>query len=170
MKNGQAALEKHSVYTRPLKGQAALDFLMTYGWALILLVTVVGMLFLLGIFDISGFTGNRAAGFADVGAIGWGLAKDGQFGMQFENHAGKNIVIQNITATMSSTTILNNTNMTLGIGEKTNITTIGTFPGPIPQKGAGYTVVVEITYRELGNNWTYITKGTVTGKIGDKTW
>jgi len=52
------------------KGQAALDFLMTYGWAIALVVIVAAALFALGVFDVSNFVGTKAAGFSGVAVKG----------------------------------------------------------------------------------------------------
>ena len=55
-------------------GQAALDFLTEYGWAIALVVIIAAVFFALGVFDPAGMSGNRASGFIDVAANGWYLA------------------------------------------------------------------------------------------------
>jgi len=53
MKNlkGQAAIERPSVTARSMKGQAAIEYIMTYGWAILALVIVLGILFGSGILN-----------------------------------------------------------------------------------------------------------------------
>ena len=59
------------------KGQAALDFLMTYGWAIALVVIVAAALFALGVFDVSNFVGTKAAGFSATGSTTGSVALSG---------------------------------------------------------------------------------------------
>ena len=39
------------------KGQAAMEYLMTYGWAIIIIIVVIGALFAMGVFKTSGAVG-----------------------------------------------------------------------------------------------------------------
>jgi len=41
------------------RGQAALEFLMTYGWAIFMMLTVIGALFYFGAFDVDQFVVER---------------------------------------------------------------------------------------------------------------
>lgn len=41
-----------------MRGQAGLEFLMTYGWAVLIVIVVVSALFVMGIFNPDAFTGN----------------------------------------------------------------------------------------------------------------
>ncbi|MFH0973796.1 MAG: hypothetical protein V1817_03360, partial [Candidatus Micrarchaeota archaeon] len=47
------------------RGQSALEYLVTYGWAILAIVIVAALLWALGIFNPGGLvgTGNRASGF-----------------------------------------------------------------------------------------------------------
>lgn len=46
------------------KGQSALEYLMTYGWALVVIVIVVAALFALGILNPATYQGNTCQGFS----------------------------------------------------------------------------------------------------------
>ena len=46
---GQSTIEKPSVSARRLKGQSAIEYLMTYGWAILALVIVIGALLSTGV-------------------------------------------------------------------------------------------------------------------------
>jgi hypothetical protein len=149
---------------KTFSGQASLDFLMTYAWALLLIVLVVGALFAFGIFDTTNFVGSTSAGFPQIGAIGWKLTSAGNFSMQFENHAGKDIQIMNITAKYRNETLNWTGGANLSVGSKTSILELGRFTY-IPSNSSSYTISVEISYLELENGWAYKDKGTVTGKV-----
>ncbi len=51
MRKGQAAIMKPLVSARSLRGQAAMEYLMTYGWALLVIVLVLGALIYLGVLN-----------------------------------------------------------------------------------------------------------------------
>lgn len=144
-------------------GQAGLDFLMTYGWALLLIVLVIGALFALGIFDIGSFTGNRASGFTQMGATGWRLTPAGDFTMQFRNTAGTNVNITAINATYGTQTISYNSSVAVSNGQSSSTISVGTFTSP-PASGASYTVQVKVTYTDLTTGFVYGDSGTVTGR------
>jgi len=43
---------------RKLKAQSAMEYLMTYGWAILIIAVVLGALFSLGVFSGSSLIGN----------------------------------------------------------------------------------------------------------------
>lgn len=146
------------------KAQAGLDFLMTYGWALLLIVLVVGALFALGIFDLGSFTGSKASGFAQVGVVGWQLTSAGAFTMQFENHAGTNINVTEINATLGTQSLNYSTEFTLDNGQQSSSIAVGTFSNP-GNSGTSYDIAVEIAYTDTETGFDYRDSGTVTGKV-----
>jgi len=146
------------------KAQAGLDFLMTYGWALLLIVLIVGALFALGIFDVGSFLGSRSSGFAQVGIVGWKVADAGTFTTMFENHAGNDISITSISATKGSETINYTTPISLANGQSTGTITIGTFSTP-GASGSSYTVAIDLIYTDTATGFEYSDSGTVTGAV-----
>ena len=50
---GQPAVKRTTFSTRPLRGQAAVEYLTTYGWAILALVIVLGVLVSTGVFSPS---------------------------------------------------------------------------------------------------------------------
>ncbi|MCX6771496.1 MAG: hypothetical protein NTX79_05575 [Candidatus Micrarchaeota archaeon] len=50
-KTGQAAIESAAPTARPLLGQAAMEYLMTYGWALLVIVVVIAILLIMNPFS-----------------------------------------------------------------------------------------------------------------------
>ena len=146
------------------KAQAGLDFLMTYGWALLLIVLVVGALFALGIFDIGNFLGNRVAGFSNIGVNAWRVADDGVLTVKFSNKAGTDINITNINATYNTDTLNYSTPVQINNGKESGTITVGTFPSP-GSKGSSYTVTMAISYTDKKTGFQYGDSGTITGKI-----
>lgn len=82
---------------RHRKGQGAMEYLMTYGWA-ILVVMVVGIaMWRLGIFNMGGAT-VTSTGFAKIKPqlAGTGLSADGTFTGTFTNGLGTKITVTGV--------------------------------------------------------------------------
>jgi hypothetical protein len=154
------------------KGQAALDFLMTYGWAIALVVIIAAVLFALGIFDVSNFVGSKAAGFSGVAVQGWKLGTDGTFSLKLSNQVGQLISVNSVNVTIGQ----NNTPFAqslwtvqtvpfqLSPGASSGTMTSPTAAYGVQTNGGGYTAKVTIGYTDLNSNFNYTTTGTLTGK------
>jgi hypothetical protein len=147
------------------KGQSALDFLMTYGWALLLIVLAVGALFALGVFNMGSFVGARAVGFTQVGVSAWRLNPTGNLTLQLANRAGTDISVTNITTTYQTQTIVANYSLSLSNGVTSNVTAPINFTGTFTA-GTTYSIPVVITYTDKLTNFVYQTTGTLTGVVG----
>ena len=146
-----------------LHGQAALDFLMTYGWALIMITICVAALYSMGVFDASTFIGNRASGFSQMTATDWMLQQDGTLVLQLKNNAGTDVNITNINATYQSQTARYNTTTPISNGQLSGNVAVGSF-GAMP-RGAGYSVQVAMAYTDIATGYSYVDSGTLTGKV-----
>jgi len=147
------------------KGQAALDFLMTYGWAIALMVIVAAVLFALGVFDVSNFVGSKAAGFSGVSVTGWKLDTAGALTMKVSNQVGNPIRLNSISATVGDVTqtLDANTTQTIATGASTGVLTGNNFAAQ--SSGSGYTAKVTIGYLDTVSGFNYTTTGTLTGKV-----
>ena len=154
------------------KGQAALDFLMTYGWAIALVVIIAAVLFAMGLFDTSNFVGNKATGFAGVAVNSWNINNAGNMQLRLMNQVGKRIQVNNITAqetggtlriaTVPSSGIASDANVSNGAYITYNLTAVGPTTAAV---GSGYTAMVSISYTDIESNFNYVTTGTLTGKV-----
>jgi hypothetical protein len=148
------------------KGQAALDFLMTYGWAIALVVIIAAMLFAMGLFDVSNFVGSKAAGFSGVAVKGWKLDTAGQMSLKLTNQVGQPITINAVTVTVgtaSANALGSPANVSVGADTSTLNTSATAFG--TQAAGSGYTAKVTITYTDLNAGFNYTTSGTLTGKV-----
>lgn len=146
------------------KGQAALDFLMTYGWAIALVVIIAAVLFSMGLFDTSNFIGNKATGFSGVAVKDWSYtASTGRFDILFSNQVGQPIVIKNVTISLGGSAPISMTgsNATIQVGANSGIFT-ATLPTGSP--GNGYTASIVVTY-STPSGFDYTSSGSVTGKM-----
>lgn len=147
-----------------MKGQTALDFLMTYGWALLLIVLVIGALFALGVFDINSFLGARAVGFAQVGVAAWNVDANGNMTAQFTNRVGSDIRVDNATVKYKTSSATFAVNVNVTNGQTSSTRTLGNVPGLA--SGISYNLQVSIGYTDLNTNFAYQSSGTLTGKSG----
>lgn len=147
-----------------MRGQAALDFLMTYGWAIALVVIVAAALFALGVFDVSNFVGTKAAGFSGVAVSGWSYSGT-TLQVKLTNQVGQRINITGVSAIVSSTTGTGNvTGLATGTDVGATTAAISITGLPSLSAGAGYQAKVSINYTDLNSNFAGSTTGTLTGK------
>ena len=148
------------------KGQAALDFLLTYGWALALVGLVVALFFLLGIFDISNFVGSKAVGFSDVGVKDWKMDTNGTFALILTSHATQNINLTNISVAIGDvTSYLNATNNMLAIGQDSGLLSTQNRAFGAQPAGTGYTAKVAIYFTNANTGFAQSSTGTLVGKV-----
>jgi len=157
------------------KGQGAMEYLMTYGWAILVVLIVGIVLWQLGIFSGIGGGANRASGFnvlAPVDKTIYGTGTTVNFTL--ENRAGNAITI-----TAVGTTVTGASSCTVYYNATTDLT-IGTDPVPMSAgqskdvectvatamlEGDQFAVELDITYEEriAGKVLTKHDGGTIRG-------
>ena len=147
-----------------MRGQAALDFLMTYGWAIALVVIIAAVLFSLGIFDVTNFIGSKAAGFSGVSVKGWQMTPTGTLSVKLTNQVGNQITITGVNATVGS----NTTTMVLPANESKQLSPgqdsgIWSFDTDAFGTQSSYLAKLSIKYTD-DNGFSYTSTGTLTGK------
>lgn len=147
-----------------------MEYLMTYGWAILIVIIVAAALFALGVFNPGTFTSSTATGFNEfqVETGGWQLntSSNDAFLIQLKNAAGSQVTITNITVTIGATTLSNTTDIgdeVLAANEE------GTYAVSFANSfssGSSYTATVEITYTNDNTGFTgFKETGTVTGTV-----
>jgi hypothetical protein len=141
-----------------MKGQTAVEYLMTYGWAILIILIVAGVLAYYGIFSPSGFLGPTSKGWTQLYAIQpWDLASDGTLKLQIENRVGQDIIITGAnadtgTAALTPCSAVSNvtfptTTITSGTRYPTTglmtLSCLGTAGGAA---GSSYSITVEVDY------------------------
>jgi len=80
------------------KGQVALEYLMTYGWALIAILIVVAVLFALGILSPNPYQGATCRGFGRIGFIDVAASgTNNYFKIMLANGSGEDILTGDAT-------------------------------------------------------------------------
>ncbi|MFH0868856.1 MAG: hypothetical protein V1839_01370 [archaeon] len=149
------------------KGQAALEYLSTYGWLLIIIVIVAAALYALGIFNPATYQGKSCTGFSTgITYIDHKLSSTGDFNFVASNGLGKTVTsVNNITITKDGTAFPDATMVgaiTWTPGAKKTLNAVGvTNAGSV---GNSYTVTVSINY-DTSDVKAHIQTGTCTGTI-----
>jgi hypothetical protein len=140
---------------------------MTYGWAIALVVIIAAVLFALGVFNVSNFIGNKAAGFSQVGVAGWQVSSGGNLSIKLTNEEGNPI---NITQLIVSVGTLNaSINNVTGAGLPTVLSNgatsvqLNTTATALGAQTGSYTALVTIYYTDVNTGFPYVTTGTLTG-------
>jgi hypothetical protein len=152
------------------KAQSAMEYLMTYGWAILIVIIVAAALFALGVFNPSTYTQSAPTGFQgfQIPSGGFqlkGNATDPQSNLtlQLQNMVGSNINITNVTATYAGTVKYNAVaSNTIAPGSAYTATVTG-LPAVAP--GSSYSADVVITYTNLNTGLVFSSSGKVTGTV-----
>jgi hypothetical protein len=153
-----------------MKAQAAMEYLMTYGWAILIVVVVVAALYWMGPLNPATWMRPTATGFGEIGVPepgAWVLKANGDFVVKLSNNVGARINVTGATVKLDATACSNvlisgASYKELDIREGFNITASCT---PAPAAGAPYRISVEITYDNLQTGLKgFKDSGTLTGK------
>ena len=132
------------------KAQAAMEYLMTYGWAIIIVIIVAAALYAMGLFNPG--TQAIATGFNNIGKPEpgpWQMLSDGSLTVLLGNNAPYGVNVTSLSvdagATTCSTVRLNSQTVTgagvsIGMGADFNVTAdCGS-----PIQGSSYTVEISM--------------------------
>jgi len=104
-----------------MKGQTAVEYLMTYGWAILIILIVAGVLAYYGIFAPAGFLGPSASGFSQVYVLSpWDFKTDGNLTIQIENRVGTSINVTNIYGAVGTSVGNDSVNEVISAGAKSD--------------------------------------------------
>ena len=152
------------------KAQAAMEYLMTYGWAILIVIIVAAALYALGVFNPATWTGTRSTGFANIGQpTDWLYQANGEFNITVKNSLGQSMTVQSISAKCG----VGGTNVTLSTTAASQV--VG--PGSSIEyytdvnncasltTGSSYSVEVTISYTKGTGVYAQRDAGTVTGSV-----
>lgn len=144
-----------------------MEYLMTYGWAILIVIIVAAALWALGVFNPTNVAPTAKTGLSafEIPTGGWQLTSAGALTIQLRNSAGAAINVTTVAATVGTTTC------TLTSGASGNLPTNGlytaTFTGcGTRTSGAGYSANVTATYNNLDTGLSgFVSSGTLTGTV-----
>jgi uncharacterized protein (UPF0333 family) len=138
------------------RGQAAMEFLMTYGWAILAAVIAIGVLWYMGVFSPD--TNDVAILNPPFGGEVEQMVTAGSIRIIANSGAGDTI---NVTSFVIEGCGTNNTNMQFADGAKVDIN-VTCSPVLTADKFRGK---IEITYLKAGNTIPQVTTGSINAKV-----
>ncbi len=153
------------------KGQTAMEYLMTYGWAILIILIVGAVLAYYGIFNPAALTpkGGCTSGSLYIASTDWFYDPSGNVTIRIENRAGQDVNLSNVSGTVAGL-MQDNTawasDWLVATGTKSpQIAIAGLPPGDV---GDIKSITFEISYtipEGVGGVHTY--SCSVSGKVGE---
>jgi hypothetical protein len=151
-----------------MKGQTAVEYLMTYGWAILIILIVAGVLAYYGIFAPAGFLGPTARGFGQIQVLNpWAVAAStGTVTLNLANRVGGAVNVSTIDVTIDASpyncTFSPEVNIASGADAVASCA-LGAISGA--SSGGSYSATVVINYRYPADaaSAAFSTSGTITG-------
>ncbi len=148
------------------KGQAALEYLMTYGWAILIIVIIGVALYAMGIFNPSTFVGKKYSGLTAFTVLDW-KAIDTTNDTFVVELSPRGHTFSAISATLKyggATWACTPSSTTMNPSGKYNITC--TTSTNVWTKGDTYTNLgLSITYTDQDTGLQHTSTGTFSGKV-----
>ena len=152
------------------KAQAAMEYLMTYGWAILIIIVVAAALYAFGIFNPATWTGTRATGFANIGVPSdWQYNSNGTLQVIIRDGLGSAMTVASVSATCSTSagsfgvSLYSPAPNTIGAGQTKVYTANETTICDALTAGSSYSVQVKVDYTPQGQTYAKSDTGTITG-------
>ncbi len=152
------------------KAQSALEYMMTYGWAILIIVIVAVILYSMGIFNPSSSISATITGFASAPVSSAICTSNGVLRFAVGDTTSNIIKIKNITATIGSKTVTFTPNATIDPNPTIAPGSTYTFsvPNICPSAGNHFLAAVTINYMEPSSSFPsaiYPSSGSITGTV-----
>jgi uncharacterized protein (UPF0333 family) len=150
------------------KAQSALEYLLTYGWAILIVIIVGASLYALGVFNPGTFTGKRTTGFTQFQLVDQKVDTNTNVTLVFGNRLGKTVSVGNVTATYKNidcTGALPGGVTTMGPNTQLNVT--------IPCKSkwgaldlrTSYSIIIDIAFHDPDSGLDHLDTGSLFGAV-----
>lgn len=147
------------------RAQSALEYLMTYGWAILIIIIVGAALYALGVFSPGTFTGKRSTGFSAFQMTDFKVDANANVTVDIGNRLGKTIKLNSIIATYKNSAC----NYTSGANIGPNAAYTITFPCSAEWSGltpkASYSVSIDFNYTDPDSGLWHYDSGTLFGLV-----
>ncbi len=152
-----------------MRSQSAVEYLVTYSWAILILAVAVGVLFYLGVFNPTSLTNTQCIFPAGISCRETSLAPNGILTINFEQatESPVNVTAIGCATSLNSTAQLLVPQVYLPIGGAENINVQcylnnAPFTGKIGSTYQGYIIV---NYTDTINNFNHQVVGTIITKV-----
>ncbi len=147
-----------------MKGQAAMEYLMTYGWAILIVIIVAAALWALGVFNPATWQQASATGFSgfQVPTGGWVVNSTGVH-VLLKNSLGATINVTDVDATIGGATTTSTTPSYAVIAPNGQQWFTMSGGATMPSSGTAYSVSVSVDYTYVDTGVAGTSTGTLTG-------
>jgi len=146
------------------KAQTALEYLLTYGWAILIIIIVGAALYALGVFSPGTFTGKRSTGFSQFQMVDFKVDTGENITLVLGNRLGKTVTIDKIVATYKNNACNDTLSETFGPNSQKTYTWHCSNWGSLDLKTT-YQVNVDIYYADPDSGLSHIDSGTLFGAV-----
>jgi hypothetical protein len=149
-----------------MKAQSAMEYLMTYGWAILIVIIVAAALYALGIFNPATYTGRIPTGFTTLGTpTDWNLDSSGDFSIILTNRLNNPVTVWNMTIEFGSSQDFNESSIVINPSSEYSYPATQSLLNLGSQTvGSTYSVEVSILYGSAGA-LNHTERGTLTGTV-----
>ena len=146
------------------KSQSALEYMMTYGWAILIIVIVAAVLYSLGIFSPSSSIGTTVTGFPGFQATAI-CVPNGVLAIKLANGIGYTVNVTGFNVTYNGKTIQNEQTGNVGLMGPDASATFFSLSACANASSSRYSSSVTVTYTEPGQTFPgpYFSSGAVSG-------
>ena len=144
------------------KAQAAMEFLMTYGWAILAAIIAIGVLAYFGVFSPGKYVSGSALVTAPFYVNAWNVKTTGVT-LELQNNGDSTYNVSGVTVTLTSGTggpCTNDTMIAIGAGSKEAIFAPCSLTPSTNIKGD-----IAITYRKEGSTVDLTSTGSIAEKV-----
>ena len=151
------------------KGQAAMEFLMTYGWAILAAIVAIGVLAYFGVFSPGKLAGSSAILNNPFYANSWQVS-NASLKIEALNNGGDSLVVDKITVTGTGASVNGNCNNDT-IGTNNAVINPGvpallsTACASMPASGSNYAGNIQIIYHKSGSTLNQTITGTIRSTV-----
>ncbi|QQG39336.1 MAG: hypothetical protein HYS81_03020 [Candidatus Aenigmatarchaeota archaeon] len=147
------------------RGQAALEYITTYGWALLVLIILGVVLFTMA--APSGLITKGKTGFSEIDIPRFGLnSTSGDLQVQLHNRLADPVTVTAIYARTADGNLANRTNVSLSVGpgKTTDFINVAV---PLALSGGtyAYDVSIEFYYTKISSATLFNSTGTLSGTV-----
>ncbi len=140
------------------KGQAAMEFLMTYGWAILAAVIVIGVLAYFGVFSPSTYVPNQCVVSAPFGCNA-GIASTTAVTLELRNGGGEAFNVSSVVVSGCGTSAA------IGSVAADSLTTVAVTCTPALTSGSKFKGDITITYKKTSSALDLTSSGSIVSKV-----
>jgi hypothetical protein len=152
------------------RGQAALEFLTTYGWAFLVILVMIGAISYFGILQPTKLLPSRCTISPEFNCVDYAIDSSGFIQLQLKQNAGKTIFLNNITCAYEETVVRglpspSPASSPSSWSPKATLPLNCTIPAVGLLAGQKVKVTFDITYQKSATGLTHVTSGELFNEV-----